>query len=67
MTEADSSARNPSFSRRVVPLPYALYESKGLLFELYNGGQPRRRHEVEWVRLKPTFGPGSPEPEGRSE
>ena len=25
----------------VVSLPYALYDSLGLLFELYQGGQPR--------------------------
>jgi hypothetical protein len=37
----------------VVPLPYALYESLGLLFELYNGGQRPKRHEIHWVRLNP--------------
>lgn len=26
--------------RPVVPLPIALYESNGLLFELYQGGKP---------------------------
>jgi len=38
---------------RVIPLPIALYESKGLLFELYEGGQPRRHHHIVWERLKP--------------
>ena len=37
----------------VVLLPYALYESHGLLFELYNGGQRPKRHEIHWVRLNP--------------
>ncbi len=56
MTEINSSEHPPSTSsssKRVIPLPYTLYESDGLLFELYDGGQPRRRHEIEWVRLKP--------------
>ena len=39
--------------RRVVPLPIALYDSNGLLFELYQGGQLYRHHHVVWERLKP--------------
>jgi hypothetical protein len=39
--------------RRVVPLPIALYDSNGLLFELYQGGQPYRHHYIVWERLKP--------------
>jgi hypothetical protein len=39
--------------RRVVPLPIALYDSNGLLFELYQGGQPYRHHHIVWERLKP--------------
>ena len=38
---------------RVVPLPIALYDSNGLLFELYQGGQPSRHHHIVWERLKP--------------
>ena len=38
--------------RPVVPLPTALYYSNGLLFELYDGGQPWRRHHIVWERLK---------------
>ena len=38
---------------RVVPLPIALYDSNGLLFELYQGGQPYRHHHVVWERLEP--------------
>ncbi len=39
--------------RPVVPLPIALYDSNGLLFELYQGGQPSRHHHIVWERLKP--------------
>jgi|GraSoiStandDraft_30_1057271.scaffolds.fasta_scaffold3852972_1 hypothetical protein len=39
--------------RPVVPLPIALYDSNGLLFELYDGGQPYRHHRIVWERLKP--------------
>jgi hypothetical protein len=39
--------------RLVIPLPIALYSSHGLLFELYEGGQPWRLHHIVWERLKP--------------
>lgn len=39
----------------VEPLPYALYESNGLLFELYNGGKAYLPHAITWVRLEPTL------------
>lgn len=50
--------------RLVIPLPIALYSSNGLLFELYEGGQPFRRHHIVWERLKtrgeqPCTGPSS--------
>lgn len=35
----------------VIPLPVALYVSNGLIFELYDGGQPRRKHVIRWERL----------------
>jgi hypothetical protein len=38
---------------RVVPLPFALYESNGILFELYNGGRPIRTMTIRWERLRP--------------
>lgn len=41
----------PTF-RLVIPLSIALYSSDGLLFELYGGGQPCRRHHIVWERLK---------------
>ena len=40
--------------RLVIPLPIALYSSNGLLFELYDGGQPFRRHQIVWERLNTT-------------
>jgi hypothetical protein len=39
---------NPSLST----LPIALYESHGLIFELYEGGQPSHRFVIRWERLK---------------
>jgi hypothetical protein len=38
----------------VVPLPVALYVSDGLIFELYDGGQPHRQFVIHWERLRPT-------------
>jgi len=40
---------------RVTPLPIALYESNGLLFELYDGGQPFEPTVIRWERLKPVI------------
>ena len=40
---------------RVIPLPIALYESNGLLFELYDGGQPFQPTVIRWERLKPVI------------
>ena len=37
----------------VIPLPVALYVSDELIFELYDGGQPRRRFSIRWERLVP--------------
>ena len=38
----------------VIPLPIALYVSGELIFELYDGGQPRRRFSICWERFVPT-------------
>jgi hypothetical protein len=38
----------------VIPFPVALYVSEGLIFELYDGGQPRRQFVIRWERLRPT-------------
>ncbi len=40
---------------RVIPFPVALYESNGLLFELYDGGQPYQPMVIRWERLQPVF------------
>lgn len=40
---------------RVIPFPIALYESNGLLFELYEGGQPYQPPVIRWQRLRPVF------------
>jgi hypothetical protein len=37
----------------VISLPIALYVSGDLIFELYDGGQPRRRFSIRWERLVP--------------
>jgi hypothetical protein len=45
----------PADSARVavIPLPIALYVSEGLIFELYDGGQPCRSFSIRWERLVP--------------
>lgn len=47
----ETSSSQPS-DDRVSTLPIALYESHGLIFELYEGGQPSRRIVIRWERLK---------------
>jgi hypothetical protein len=37
---------------QLFPLPIALYESNGLIFELYQGGQPYQPVVIRWERLK---------------
>jgi hypothetical protein len=36
----------------VIALPIALYESNGLIYELYQGGQPYQAVVIRWERLK---------------
>ena len=55
MPGKSSSSSVSSTRAHVVPLPYALYQSNDLLFELYEGGQRRKRHEIRWVRLQPSL------------
>jgi len=50
MADEKSSAQ-PS-NARVSTLPIALYESHGLIFELYRGGQHSHRVVIRWERLK---------------
>lgn len=52
----NSSPATPSRSPRIIPLPYALYRSNDLLFELYQGGQPLKPHNIQWIRC------GHPQP-----
>lgn len=40
---------------RVIPLPIALYQSNGLLFELYDGRLPYQPMVIRWERLQPVF------------
>lgn len=47
----EKSSCQPSH-RSVSNLPIALYESHGLIFELYEGGQPSHRVVIRWERLK---------------
>jgi hypothetical protein len=42
-----------STASSVIPLPIALYVSEGLIFELYEGGQPRRTFSIRWEWLVP--------------
>lgn len=54
MATRDSESHNAGAVRSpVVPLPIALYDSNGLLFELYDGGQPRRSFAIRWETIKP--------------
>ena len=45
-----SSACSP-----VRAIPIALYESNGLIFELYDGGQPYQPMVIFWERLQPVI------------
>jgi hypothetical protein len=49
-TQPHSTDSTPN---RVAPLPIALYDSNGLLFELYDGGQPYRSFAIRWETIKP--------------
>jgi hypothetical protein len=42
-----------STASSVIPLPIALYVSEGLIFELHEGGQPRRTFSIRWEWLVP--------------
>ena len=53
MVEHNPPASADSARAPVIPLPVALYVSDELIFELYDGGQPRRRFSIRWERLVP--------------
>ena len=47
----------------VVRLPLRIYQSKGVIFELYDGGQPQRPTTIRWERLESIEGMDSEPPE----
>jgi len=49
MLNCDPPPPADRLSLPVIPLPIALYVSRGLIFELYDGGQPRRTFSIRWV------------------
>jgi hypothetical protein len=53
MVEHNPPSPAESARFRVIPLPIALYVSDGLIFELYDGGQPCRSFSIRWERLVP--------------
>jgi hypothetical protein len=53
MARKDSSGRVERACPPVISLPVALYVSDGLIFELFDGGQPARQFSIHWERLKP--------------
>lgn len=53
MSKTDSEPHNTGPATSVIPLPIALYDSNGLLFELYDGGQPYRPFAIRWETIKP--------------
>ena len=55
MAEHNPPAPADSSRVPVIPLPVALYVSGKLIFELYDGGQPRRRFSISWERLVPAM------------
>lgn len=52
MSSDNSVTRSAANSLAVVPLPLALYESNGLIFELYRGGSSYTPRVIRWERLK---------------
>jgi hypothetical protein len=53
MVEHNPPPSADSARASVIPLPVALYVSGELIFELYDGGQPRRRFSIRWERFVP--------------
>ena len=60
MVEHNPPVPADSSSVPVIPLPIALYVSDGLIFELYDGGQSRRRFSIRWETVVPA-GKNAPE------
>jgi hypothetical protein len=54
MTTQESDSENTKATvHPVAPLPVASYDSNGLLFELYDGGQPYCSFAIRWETIKP--------------
>ena len=54
MLEQNSPAPADRSRAPLIPLPIALYVSGEFIFELYDGGQPRRNFSIRGERLVPT-------------
>ena len=64
MIDHNSLSSERSAQRRlVVGLPVRLYESRGIIFELYDGGLPHRPMAIRWERLQSIEGMHSEPPE----
>lgn len=51
MNSDDSVTSPPATPPAMIPLPLALYESNGVIFELYRGGRAYRAPVIRWERL----------------
>ncbi len=49
---SDNSVTRPAANSSAIPLPLALYESNGVIFELYRGGRAYEMRVIRWERLK---------------
>jgi len=50
---SDNSVTSPAASSpAIIRLPLALYESNGVIFELYGGGRDYQASVIRWERLK---------------
>ena len=52
MSSDNSVTRPTAPSPAIIPLPLALYESSGVIFELYRGGRAYHASTIRWQRLK---------------
>ncbi len=51
--ERPTASKENAGQKACCPLPIALYNYSGLLFELYRGGQPPKRYCIFWSRIQP--------------
>lgn len=50
--DTKDSASNIHPRKPIITLPVALYESNGVIFELYEGGQDYKPQFIRWERLR---------------